>query len=724
METDQDLKGIDAKMRILNWYNRTSLTTKTVILTLFIGLFLWAALEYVQSSKLKRIFYVKLFKQLNEQSIDDRIQVSRNIKTIGTLAELIVKQRNFSDYFRDQSWLYDESSQSRIKYYQRPPPWFLNSSLTRAFVRPRYTIIIDSGGKAREVYLRYRDDNVPPALLDPTKLLLMKSHGQSLVTRIDEQPYIVASKTLIMDGDSKVTLMMSTPMDEIFLNTSIMTRSTGHMLALLTSEEEPRILTSSNLAELPAGTPLSAIEDDFLITGQHEYDLGSAEYIIKLASLITMEEVNALTSSVISTGRYQRNIIAPVFIFSFAIIMYFLTRKINLLNKNISDFSIKTLGTEKYFKRKGDQLFLLENSFYQLTEEIIEGRERLKRQAEEKTRLIVENAFDAIITMDMEGSIITWNPQAETTFGWSSKDIIGHKITDTIMPQQYHEAFDKSMLHFLATGEGPILNRRIEITASHRDGREFPIELSVSSAMADSTNLFIAIIRDISERKKAEERIKASLKEKEVLLKEIHHRVKNNMQIISSLLNLQANNVNDKDYTAMLNESHNRIKSMSLVHEKLYQSEDLSSIDFYDYIKSLVNGLFEFYSINTNRISLSLDIQGTAIDVDTAIPCGLIINELVSNSLKHAFPDDRQGNIKISFHKNELDGATEYEMITSDDGVGMPESLDIRQTDTLGLQLVTTLVEIQLQSKIELSRGQDGTQFLIRFKKYKSKPRI
>lgn len=222
---------------------------------------------------------------------------------------------------------------------------------------------------------------------------------------------------------------------------------------------------------------------------------------------------------------------------------------------------------------------------------------------------------------------------------------------------------------------------------------------------------------------KATARTEASLEEKEVLLREIHHRVKNNMQVISSLLKLQSKNVKDEHQIEMLKESQNRIKAMALIHEKLYRSKDLTNIDFNEYIKSLVNDLFISYKVSAGRITMNMDIEVVTFKIDTAIPCGLIINELVSNSLKYAFPKGKDGEIKISLRRiADLDSDT-FELIVADNGAGISKDLDIRKTESLGLRLITNLAENQLQGEVELNRN-EGTEFKIKFKEAKYKERI
>lgn len=215
---------------------------------------------------------------------------------------------------------------------------------------------------------------------------------------------------------------------------------------------------------------------------------------------------------------------------------------------------------------------------------------------------------------------------------------------------------------------------------------------------------------EIINRKHAEEKITASLYEKEVLLQEIHHRVKNNMQIISSLLRLQSDNIDDVHYQQMFINSQNRINSMALVHEKLYQSNEFTNINFGEYLKDITNNLAQSYYLS--GVVLNIDTDDISLGINFAIPCGLIINELVTNSLKHAFPDGRSGEIKVGLHLNDKNMV---ELIVSDDGIGIPANLNLDDMPTLGLRLVKILAENQLHGELEIIRNK-GTEFHIRFK--------
>ena len=232
--------------------------------------------------------------------------------------------------------------------------------------------------------------------------------------------------------------------------------------------------------------------------------------------------------------------------------------------------------------------------------------------------------------------------------------------------------------------------------------------------------ILVAVHIDITERKLAGEQIKASLREKEVLLKEIHHRVKNTMQVIISLLRFQADKIEDKPYANMFEESQNRIKSMALIHERLYQSKDFSNIDFNKYVETLLNELFISFGVNRNRVKMTINIKDVSFDLENAIPCGLILNETVSNSLKYAFPKNREGEIKISLWAVNGDA---LELIIGDDGVGIPENVDLENAESLGLYIIKMLTEYQLGGVIELNR-EKGTEYHIKFKRQLYKKRM
>lgn len=252
-----------------------------------------------------------------------------------------------------------------------------------------------------------------------------------------------------------------------------------------------------------------------------------------------------------------------------------------------------------------------------------------------------------------------------------------------------------------------------EVTEIDADGTVKYFVVNVSGVIVDHilTNIW-GVQRDVTEKKKADEAIKKSLKEKDILLKEIHHRVKNNLQIVTSLLKLQAGYVKDEKIKQLFRESQNRVQSMSLIHQKLYQTKDLAHIDFKEYIETVTTHLQHSYGILEDRVKINIEVSRMNMSIDNAIPAGLIINELVSNSLKHAFPDNRSGNVFISAAFDEY--SDEYWLLIRDNGIGLKDKIDLKNSASFGLKLVHTLVK-QLDGMIEIvSKG--GVEFRIHFK--------
>ncbi len=387
--------------------------------------------------------------------------------------------------------------------------------------------------------------------------------------------------------------------------------------------------------------------------------------------------------------------------------------------------------------------------FYILDREITERKKievAIRREMEFSDRLL-NSSIDGIVAFDSECRYTLWNPGMETMTGISKSKALG-KSAFEVLPflkeigedkyfyetlkgnyviakdrwfyiqetgkEGYFEAYYSPMLDLNKKVVGGIAilrdstQRKFGLEALERTKEE--LERRVIERTAALSKVNEDLRKEISERKKAEELISTSLQEKVVLLREIHHRVKNNLQVISSLLNLQSGYIEDKKSLEIFRESQNRVRSMALIHEKLYQSKDLNKIEFSEYIKSLIKDLFSSYNIDSERITLKSELEGIFFEIDTAILCGLIINELISNSFKHAFPAGMKGEVYVGLKKT---GENKFILILRDNGIGFPHDIDFRKTESLGLQLVTTLTD-QLGGKIELNRN-NCTEFKITF---------
>ena len=254
---------------------------------------------------------------------------------------------------------------------------------------------------------------------------------------------------------------------------------------------------------------------------------------------------------------------------------------------------------------------------------------------------------------------------------------------------------------------------RGEIKNKAKDGTFFWVDTTVVPFLDENKKpyQFVAIKFDITARVESENIITSALREKEVLLRELYHRTKNNMQVISSMLNLKAATLHDAKMIEILEDMGNRIKTMAMVHQKLYQSQNLSSVDLKEYINDISALLISSYSSDSEKVKLRLDLESIFVSIDTAIPCGLIVNEIITNSLKHAFPGDRTGEILVKLSRTE-DGM--IEMVISDNGVGIPEEYDIEAGDTLGIQVFKSIAQDQMNGDIQFDTT-NGVKFRIKF---------
>lgn len=339
--------------------------------------------------------------------------------------------------------------------------------------------------------------------------------------------------------------------------------------------------------------------------------------------------------------------------------------------------------------------------------------ENALKESEEKYRLLVENQTDMVVKFDPEGQVLFASPSYCEVLGRTEESILGSNFLPLV-----HQEDQKKTHRALEKLRRPPYVVFLEHRLLTMNGWRW-IAWADKAIMDDEGKLeaFVGVGRDITERKLAEDRIMRSLREKELLLREIHHRVKNNLQIISTLLSLQSSQIDDQRVIDLYRESQNRIMSIALIHENLYQSEDLSNINFANYVKSLIDDLFNSYGVDSSKIQIDIQIKDIIMGIETAIPCGLIINELISNTLKHAFPQG-EGEIQVELYEKDEGN---YSLRVKDNGEAFPEGFKIGTTDTLGMKLISSLVS-QLDGEIIFNK--DDKEFLIDFQELKYKERI
>ena len=316
----------------------------------------------------------------------------------------------------------------------------------------------------------------------------------------------------------------------------------------------------------------------------------------------------------------------------------------------------------------------------------------------------VESAPTAMLMVDQNGVIVAVNAETERLFGYPRDELVNRPI-ETLMPDQYRAGHPHLRKGYLERPKVHMMARGRDLHAQHKDGSQFPAEISLNPVQTEVGLFVLASVTDLSERKAHEAYIKAALEEKEVLLREVYHRVKNNLQVIQSLLSLRSRNLPDGLARSVMLESVQRVRAMALVHEKLYQSENLDRIFFPDYVSGLFRQLMDAYGRQAPQgaVRLNQDIAAVNIGLDRAVPLGLLLTELISNCLKHGFADGRSGEVSVSL-KQIGDG---LRLSVADNGAGLAPGQNPLEGGSLGLTLVQSLSQ-QLNGKLDWRPGPDG----------------
>jgi PAS domain S-box-containing protein len=357
-----------------------------------------------------------------------------------------------------------------------------------------------------------------------------------------------------------------------------------------------------------------------------------------------------------------------------------------------------------------------------------------RKRSVEQFRLAIEASPTGMLMMDDTGAIVLVNAQIEKLFGYPRAELLGQKI-EMLVPARFRARHPEFRLHFFGDPTARAMGAGRDLNGLRKDGSEIPIEIGLNPLRTPEGNFVLSSVVDITERKRASmerenlleqlrtlnadlerrvtertSQLSATLREREILLQEIHHRVKNNLQVISSLINMQVRQLEDASSRDALQECQTRVQAIALIHEKLYQSKDYSRVPFSEYAKSLASSIFAATGISPTTVSLHLAMDDVSLGVDKAIPCGLILNELITNALKHAFPPPNHGTVTVEMHQN---ADRSILLSVSDDGVGMPDKYELKDSLSLGLSLVYTLAE-QLEGKVDIVRH-GGTTFRVTF---------
>lgn len=488
-----------------NSLRRIPLTIKMVVATIAVGIVVWVVMDYIQSRRIKNIFMSQLTERLGQQAMEDRLRFDRYVKAYQQSVRIFVIQSNFSNYIDNQKWAPGDII--KVKNYSDTPPWFPIRTMLHILTQPRYVVLIDSQGKVREAYQR-GEKPLPRFLLQPTSLLIDKTNEQSYLSAFDNTPYLIASASYLnSQGRRAATLMLAAPIDDEFLNNAIGISAQRDIVALITPGKNPFIITSSNLMEIPTGAPLVALQKKYLVTGKEFFDYGSSELVIKFVSLMSLAKADELIKSLILRERGERAVSAFVLVMVFAIIMFWITQRIQRLTGRVSHFSRHTLGVQQQGIQRGDQLHVLEECFQHLTEEVARSREIIKQQAETtifKWAQIFEHAGWGIVIGSTDGKTLDMmNPAYATMHGYSVEELTGRPIIDVYAPECKADLPNHVRI---AREKG---HHAFESKHIHKDGTIFPVLVNVTCVKdkKEKPLYYVVNVQDITNIKRMEKEI-------------------------------------------------------------------------------------------------------------------------------------------------------------------------------------------------------------------------
>ena len=514
-----------------NILRRVPLAPKLLVLTFLVGVAVWGILDQSQTKKLQELFEANLARRLADLAQSNRLRFDNYVGTYQQAAKLITSQKGILDYVRRNIGFLNSSAP--VQWHSEVPQWLPDASVMRKFADIHYALLIDAAGRVREVYKGWPEP--PPAsLLRPSTLLRQMSHNQSFMTTLDGLPFLLTSEP-VMDGKGHAlaTLMLAVNLNDDFL-TSSLGLSTEENIVALAAGDIPRIIASNRPDQIPPGTPLEALKKNYLVTGKSFFDWGGSDLTVQLVSFMSRAEAARLNASILAAERLQRAIASLSLILAFAIIMFWITRHIKNLSRNMAHFSQEVLGIRHQTVQRGDELYLIEAQFGNVTEEIVNARDALKKEAEEKVVLlrkameaerqeqelkllqalklseenyhaIFDSANDAIFVHDMQtGAILDVNRKMTEMYGYTAEE--AKKLTVEALSsgeRPYNQ--DGAMEHIgkAVSGEPQLF----EWLAKDRYGRTFWVEVNLKWAAIGGRDRLLAIVRDISERKRTEQRL-------------------------------------------------------------------------------------------------------------------------------------------------------------------------------------------------------------------------
>ena len=700
--------------------HRIPLTMKMVLLTFIVGISAWAVLDYFQTRTVKSIFLTQLKERLNLESQEDRIRFDNYIKAHHQSIKLIASQKKVIDYIGIQDW----TNTSEVTFHRRPPQWMPKTSVLRSLVQIRHALLLDGEGRTREVYQSVPEP-LPKALLHPTDILRQLTHHQAFMTSIDGKPFLVTSESL-RDSRGKVltTLMLASPLDDEFLIAS-QGPYHGRIFALLTfalvTGEKPRILVSTKGKQLPSGTLLGDIEDRFLVTGKSLFDYGASDLLLGFASFISKEKVESLAHSVISRDRQQRAITVFILISAFALIMFWITKRIRQLSAHVSDFTEKVLHGKPQRLADGDEMDRLEDRFQRLTEEVVTSQEIIRRDYHFQSTIssILQIALEPIsleeqlgrimdailslpfLSLQSKGAIflVEDKPQilvmkaqqglpesvqsasAKIPFGKCLCGLAASKreIVFADCMDNRHESTCEGMTphgHYclpIMSGQRVLGTINLYVEEGHRRNIE---EEKLLTSVANTLAGIIEHRQTEQEKDKLQEKLIQTEKLSALgrLTANVAHEIRNPLTLVGGFarrLNKKlAPDISEKKYVEVIISEVSRLEKI-LMNVLTYSREDHLNLEYHNINKIIDEALMMYgdkFKEKSIQLSKSLiDVPKIMIDKPQVIET---ISNLISNAMD-SMPDG--GSLTIATQKEMFKDAPYLDVKITDTGAGIPE---------------------------------------------------
>jgi PAS domain S-box-containing protein len=506
------------------------LAPKLLALTLLVGAIVWGVLDNVQTRTLRTILEADTSARLAQQAGENRIRFDNTVDSYHQAVKLIVAEKRFVDYAFSR--VRPAMGGMTVKRYSNIPPWLPDASVLRSLIHLDYALLLDAGGHVREFY-QGSHEPPPTALLRPTPLIRAMSHSQSYMTSIEGQPYLLTSESLQDPrGIVRATLMLVAALDDEFLIAALGPAEKD--LVALAAGDVPRIIATNRPDIVAPGSSLDSLNQQYLVTGKSFFDWGGSDLTVQFISFISKAEIERLNAPIVAQERLHRAIVSLSLIFAFTAIMLWITRHIRGLSRNLTHFSQDVLGIKHQTIRHGDELFLIESQFGNVTEEIVNARSTLKKEAEEKVvllrkameaerqeeelkllqalklseenyRSIFDSANDAIFVHNLQtGAILDVNKKMTKMYGYTPEEAMKlnvEALSSGVYP--YNQEGAKEHIGKAAGGEPQLF----EWFAKDRSGRTFWVEVNLKRAIVGGRDRILAIVRDITVRKRTEQRL-------------------------------------------------------------------------------------------------------------------------------------------------------------------------------------------------------------------------